>query len=52
MLIKHPGFALPGRKELLRSDIQYERVLIDTTETPIERPKKTKVFLLRKKEKT
>ena len=45
-LIKHPGFALPGRKELLRSDVQYERVLIDTTETPIEHPKKTKVLLL------
>ncbi len=29
----------------------YNR-LVDTTETPIERPKKTKVLLLRKKEKT
>ena len=41
-LIKHPDFALPGRKELLRSEMEYELVLIDATETPIERPKKNK----------
>jgi len=41
-LIKHPDFALPGRKELLKSAIDYEVVLIDATETPIERPKKDK----------
>ncbi len=49
-LIKHPDFALPGRKALLKSDREYELVLIDATETPIERPKKTKAVLLRKKE--
>lgn len=41
-LIKHPEFALPGRKALLKSDIEYDVVLIDATETPIERPKKSK----------
>lgn len=41
-LIKHPAFALPGRKALLKSDVEYELVLIDATETPIERPKKSK----------
>ena len=41
-LIKHPDFALPGKKALLRSDIEYEVILIDATETPIERPKKNK----------
>ena len=41
-LIKHPDFALPGRKALLKSDMEYELVLIDATETPIERPKKDK----------
>ena len=41
-LIKHPDFALPGRKALLKSDMEYEVVLIDATETPIERPKKKK----------
>jgi hypothetical protein len=41
-LIKHPDFALPGRKALLKGDAEYEIVLIDATETPIERPKKNK----------
>jgi hypothetical protein len=41
-LIKHPDFALPGRKALLKSDVEYELILIDATETPIERPKKNK----------
>jgi len=41
-LIKHPDFALPGRKALLKSDVEYDLVLIDATETPIERPKKNK----------
>ena len=39
-LIKHPDFALPGRKALLKSDIEYEVVLVDASESPIERPKK------------
>ena len=39
-LIKNPVFALPGRKALLKSDIEYEVLLIDASETPIERPKK------------
>jgi transposase len=39
-LIKHPDFALPGRKALLKSDMEYEVVLVDASETPIERPKK------------
>ena len=39
-LIKHPDFALPGRKTLLKRDIDYEVVLIDATETAIERLKK------------
>lgn len=41
-LVKHPDFSLPGRKALLKSDMEYEIVLIDATETPIERPKKDK----------
>ena len=39
-LIKHPDFALPGRKALLKNDMEYEIVLIDASETPIERQKK------------
>ena len=49
-LIKHPDFALPGRKALLKSDVEYEVVLIDAAETPIERPKKDKnIFTLAKR---
>ena len=47
-LIKHPAFALPGRKELINNN--YGTILIDATETPIERPKKAKEVLLRQKE--
>jgi Helix-turn-helix of DDE superfamily endonuclease len=50
-LIKHPCFALPGRKALLKSDIEYELVLIDATETPIERPKKSKGTFIRERRK-
>jgi ribosomal protein S25 len=39
-LIKHPDFALPGRKALLKTDMEYDVVLVDASETPIERPKK------------
>lgn len=39
-LIKHPDFSLPGKKELLKNEVAI--VLMDVTETPIERPKKSK----------
>ena len=42
VLVKHPDFRLPGRKALLKSDVLYEVVLVDATETPIERQKKDK----------
>jgi hypothetical protein len=51
-LIKHPDFSLPGRKALLKSDIEYEVVLIDATETPIERPKKDKNIITQAKRKS
>lgn len=41
-LIKHPDFSLPSRKALSKSDIEYETILIDTTESPIQRPKNDK----------
>ncbi|BBI18091.1 ISRin1, transposase orfA [Neochlamydia sp. S13] len=50
-LIKHPDFALPGRKEPLKSDTEYEVILIDATETPIERPKKNKSAIIHGKRK-
>ena len=39
-LVKDGAFSLPGRKALLKSDMEYEVVLVDATETPVERPKK------------
>lgn len=41
-LIQDGTFSLPGRKALLKSDKEYEVILIDATESPIERPKKSK----------
>lgn len=40
VLIKSGQFALPGRKALLKSEVDYEVVLVDATESPIQRPKK------------
>jgi len=40
VLIKSGEFSLPGKKELLKSDVEYEIILIDASESPIERPKK------------
>lgn len=41
-LIKDGTFSLPGKKALLKSDASYEIILIDATETPVERPQKNK----------
>jgi hypothetical protein len=40
ILIKDGTFSLPGRKALLKSDVEYEVILVDATESPIERPQK------------
>ena len=42
VLIKDKTFALPGRKALLPSENQYEVVIVDASESPIERPKKSR----------
>jgi hypothetical protein len=39
-LIKSKKFSLPGKKALLKSNAEFEVILIDATESPIERPKK------------
>lgn len=65
VLIKSSQFALPGKKALLKSNVEFEVVLIDAAESSIERPKKkspsekknqktqqqTKALLLGQKEK-
>lgn len=50
-LIKHPNFALPGHKALMKNDMDYEVVLVDATESPIERPKKNKSSIIQEKRK-
>jgi len=45
-LVKDGTFSLPGKKVLLKEAGGYDVVLVDATETPIERPKKTAEVLL------
>jgi hypothetical protein len=40
VLIKDGTFSLPGKKALLDEDSEFEVILPDATETPIERPKR------------
>ena len=40
ILIKDSRFHLPGKKSLLKEENHFEAVLIDVTESPVERPKK------------
>lgn len=42
ILIQAPELRLPGKKRLIQDDCQLETVLIDVSETPRERHKKTK----------
>ncbi len=41
-LISNKRFHLPNRKELLENEGEFEVILVDATESPIERPKKNK----------
>lgn len=50
-LIKSKKFSLPGRKALLKSDVEYELVLVDASEHPIQRPKKNKNVSIQGKRK-
>jgi hypothetical protein len=49
-LAKSKAFRLPGRKAVAASARVFDTVLIDATETPIERPKKTKALLFGQEE--
>jgi len=42
VLIKSKQFRLPGKKVLLKSDVEFSVVLVDATETPCERPQKNR----------
>lgn len=39
-LLQSDLFHLPGRKKLMESDVEWEVVIVDVSEHPIERPKK------------
>jgi hypothetical protein len=51
VLIKSGVFSLPGKKELLNSEFEYEVIMIDATETPIQRPEKNKKITTQEKRK-
>lgn len=51
-LMKSGLFSLPGKKALLKSDVEWTMVVVDATETPIERPKKSKGDSTRAKRKS
>jgi hypothetical protein len=51
-LVKDKAFALPGRKALIKNATSYEVILIDATESPIERPKKKTEKILFGQEET
>jgi hypothetical protein len=51
-LIKSQQFHLPGKKALHSGETRLEIVVIDATEQPVERPKKTTKALQRQKEAT
>lgn len=40
-LVRSGRFRLPGKKALVQSDCVLEVVVVDVTESPVERPKKT-----------
>ncbi|WP_342637719.1 IS5 family transposase [Orientia tsutsugamushi] len=50
-IVKHANFALPGCKALMKSDMNYEVVFIDATDSPIKRPKKKQKFYYSGKKK-
>jgi Helix-turn-helix of DDE superfamily endonuclease len=49
ILIKDKRFHLPGKKALLKADNNFEVILIDVTESPVERPKKNSDSIIQEK---
>jgi Helix-turn-helix of DDE superfamily endonuclease len=45
LLIGSGIFRLPGKRQLLQSEQSWDVVVVDVSETPIERPKKTAAIL-------
>ena len=49
ILIADKRFHLPGKKALLQGENKFEVVLVDVTESPVERPKKNSVGIIQEK---
>lgn len=52
ILKKCKKFALPGKEKLSGTNHQYEVILVDATESPIERPKKNNTYITQGKRKS
>ena len=46
VLIKSGKFSLPSKRALYDTDSEIEFIIIDATESPIERPKKSKESII------
>jgi len=51
-LMKEGTFLLPACEALLKSDIEYEAIWVDATESPMERPKNKNGSILGRKSDT
>lgn len=51
ILKKCKQFKLPGKEKLSETNHQYEVILVDATESPIERPKKNSIYITQGKRK-
>lgn len=49
ILIQDNRFHLPGKKALVQSPITFEVVIVDVTESPVERPKKNSAEIIQEK---
>ncbi len=47
ILSKSKDFELPGKKQLSKSNQEFEVIIVDATESPIERPKKNNSGIIR-----
>ncbi len=52
ILKKCKKFALPGKEKLSGTNHQFEVILVDATESPIERPKKNNTYITQEKRKS
>lgn len=52
ILKKCKKFSLPGKEKLSGTNHQFEVILVDATESPIERPKKNNTYIIQGKRKS